>query len=263
MTDPYARPADQPAEGEVTIPLVPDSGYAQPSQSPFGEETLVDPMAPSPWASGAQEFGYTPTPGHPAASVTEPSAASGYPPAGDYWHRPAAPTPPQSGAPGTGQPYVQPTYQPDPAQPSSTASHPQSGYGQPQAGYAESAPATVYQPYPRVGQPAAPQWPAAVSDPVPYNYGYNYGPGPAAVDHPNTIPALVLGIIGLVLFQPLAPLAWHLGAKGQREARLDPNRWRASGTLAAGKILGIIGTVFLGLGILFAMFIVFALVIAA
>lgn len=255
MTDPFARPADQPADGEVTIPLVPDSGYAQPSQAPFGEETLVDPLASGPWSSGAQDFGYTPTPGYTApghgpATGGQSAPVGGYPAAADYWRGPTPPpevSQPQA-APPAGQPYVQPTYQPHPAPP---AGHAQPGYGQPQPGYAEQAAPAVYQPYPQATQPAAPQWPATIQDPVAYDYGYSYGYGPAAVDHPNSIPALVLGIIGLVLFPLVAPVAWHLGAKGQREARMDPNRWRASGALTAGKILGIIGTVFMGMVVLF------------
>lgn len=268
MTDPYARPADQPADGEVTIPLVPDSGYAQPSQPSFGEETLVDPLRPNPGAPGGQDFGYTPTPGYGNPSGSHPPAAGGYPSAADYWRGPTAgaeaPQPQAGGSgAGAGQPYVQPTYQPNPAPPVGSHNQPQPGYApQPQPGYAEPGTSTVYQPYPQAGQPTGPQWPAVVPDPVRPEYGYSYGPGPGAVQHPNAVPALVLGIIGLVLFPLVAPVAWHLGAKGQREARLDPNRWRADGTLSAGKILGIIGTVFVAMGVLFVLFIIMMFVVA-
>lgn len=271
MTDPYARPADQPADGEVTIPLVPDAGFTQPSQPPFADETLVDPLGPSPWASGGQDFGYTPTPGYstptPGSSTSagsQPPDAGGYPGAADYWRGPTTAdemNQPQASGPGAGQPYVQPTYQPSPAPPVGPHSQAQTGYAQPHPGHTEPIASAVYQPYPQAGQSNAPQWPAVVPDPVRPEYGYHYGPGVAATDHPNAIPALVLGIIGLVLFPLVAPVAWHLGAKGQREARLDPNRWRASGALAAGKVLGIIGTTLMGLGVLFVVFIIMALVV--
>lgn len=92
-----------------------------------------------------------------------------------------------------------------------------------------------------------------------YGYGCSFD---NATDHPNAIPALIMGIIGLVLFSPLAPVAWFLAAKGQREARLDPARWRPGGVIVAAKVLGIIGTVFLGLLALFIMFMIAAVVAA-
>ena len=48
MTNPYARPYERPEDADLTIPLVPDSGYSQPSQPPFTEETLVDPLPQAP-----------------------------------------------------------------------------------------------------------------------------------------------------------------------------------------------------------------------
>lgn len=62
--------------------------------------------------------------------------------------------------------------------------------------------------------------------------------------------ALVLGILGIVTCPILAPIAWQLGTK-ELEAidggRRDPaNRGNAN----VGRILGIVGTVLLGIGIL-------------
>lgn len=61
--------------------------------------------------------------------------------------------------------------------------------------------------------------------------------------------ALVLGILSLVVCGILAPFAWNIGNKelaGIEAGRRDPaNR----GVAQAGWILGIIGTVLLGLGL--------------
>lgn len=63
--------------------------------------------------------------------------------------------------------------------------------------------------------------------------------------------ALILGIVGLLLFQPLGPFAWWLGGKEKKAidaGRRDPaNRGQA----VAGWVLGIIATIFLILGVLF------------
>lgn len=72
--------------------------------------------------------------------------------------------------------------------------------------------------------------------------------------------ALVLGILSLVLCQVLGPFAWVMG-KNEVEAidagRRDPaNR----GTANAGKILGIIATVMLAIGIILGIAFIAALV---
>lgn len=69
-------------------------------------------------------------------------------------------------------------------------------------------------------------------------------------EHPSATTSLVLGILGLVLFPPLAPVAWAMAARGRREAALQPGRYRTSGSLQAGYVLGVIGTVVLALVVL-------------
>lgn len=63
--------------------------------------------------------------------------------------------------------------------------------------------------------------------------------------------ALVLGILSIVVCQLLGPFAWQIATKELQaidEGRRPPeNRSNAN----AGKILGIIGTVLLALGVLF------------
>ena len=72
---------------------------------------------------------------------------------------------------------------------------------------------------------------------------------------------LVLGILGLVICGVLAPIAWIMG-KNELEA-IDSGRRppQQRGTANAGRILGIIGTVLLGIGVL-ALILIFAGAIA-
>lgn len=60
---------------------------------------------------------------------------------------------------------------------------------------------------------------------------------------------LVLGILGLVLCQVLAPFAWVMGNR-EIEAIMSGRRPPENRSTAnAGRILGIIGTVLLGIGL--------------
>lgn len=129
-------------------------------------------------------------------------------------------------------------------------------YAPPAAAYPEPDPlpptqvVQQYQQYP-VADPTPP--PALVYAP-PQPYGY----APLR-EHPSSVPSLVLGLVGLFLWIPFAsPIAWYLGARGRRDLAENPGRWRSSGTLTAGYVLGIIGTLlgalFLGLIVLAAIF---------
>jgi hypothetical protein len=63
--------------------------------------------------------------------------------------------------------------------------------------------------------------------------------------------ALVLGILSLVLCGFLGPFAWSMGnteIKAIDEGRRPPEN---RGTAQAGKVLGIISTVLLGIGLVF------------
>lgn len=61
---------------------------------------------------------------------------------------------------------------------------------------------------------------------------------------------LVLGILGIVICSILAPIAWSMGNK--ELAAIDSGRRPPDnrGTANAGKILGIIGTVLLAVGLI-------------
>lgn len=65
-------------------------------------------------------------------------------------------------------------------------------------------------------------------------------------EHPQATLTLVLGIVGIaalfVAFPFISPVAWYLGARARREMRSDPGRYRPSGALSAGYVLGIVGT---------------------
>lgn len=69
---------------------------------------------------------------------------------------------------------------------------------------------------------------------------------------------LVLGILGIVICSVLAPIAWYMGNEEVRAidaGRRDPtNRSSAN----AGRILGIVGTVLLGIGLVIAFFVLAA-----
>ena len=61
---------------------------------------------------------------------------------------------------------------------------------------------------------------------------------------------LVLGILGFIVCQVFAPIAWFMGSsdlKAMEAGRMDPT---GKGLTQAGVILGIIGTVIIGLGVI-------------
>lgn len=134
-----------------------------------------------------------------------------------------------SGLPPVATPYQQPVYEQPPVG--------YSPYGQPQTAHAQVVPAT----YPPTGYPlAAPQLP----------------------EHPNAAPTLVLALLGF-MFGLTFPIAWYLGAKGSNEVRRNPGRWRQSSVMTAGMVIGVIGTVFMLLGIAAFVLFMMALVVAA
>lgn len=101
-----------------------------------------------------------------------------------------------------------------------------------------------------------PNWGSAYPPPPPGAYpppGYN--PYLTPPKHPQATTSMVLGIVsvaaGLMCWLPLliSPVAWIMGAKAVRD--IDASRGAQSGRseAVAGKVLGIIGTVLLILGI--------------
>ena len=127
------------------------------------------------------------------------------------------PTPPEPNEPEPSQP--------QPSQPQSN--EPQPGYWEQQAWQQGQQP-----PYPPQGYPA--------------HAGYQYAP-----DHPRATTSLVLGILGVVLCQILAPFAWSMGKKTLDEIDASQGQVGGRGAAQAAYVLGIVGTVLLGLGIIF------------
>ncbi|MGH9360704.1 MAG: DUF4190 domain-containing protein [Thermoanaerobaculia bacterium] len=73
-----------------------------------------------------------------------------------------------------------------------------------------------------------------------------------AADKPSSqaVTALVLGILGFVCCQLVAPIAWYLGIQEQRSIREGRSAAAGQGFATAGMILGIVGTVVLVFSIL-------------
>jgi len=69
----------------------------------------------------------------------------------------------------------------------------------------------------------------------------NYGPGQQQL--PNATAILVLGILSIVLCQPLGIAALIMGNNSLRLYNQDPNRYTpgSASTVRAGRICGIIG----------------------
>jgi uncharacterized membrane protein YjgN (DUF898 family) len=75
---------------------------------------------------------------------------------------------------------------------------------------------------------------------------YSQGPGP--VEHPKGTLILILGILSLVCLSILGPFAWVMGNRAIQEIDANPGAYSNRGTVQAGRICGIIGTVLLVLG---------------
>ena len=84
---------------------------------------------------------------------------------------------------------------------------------------------------------------------------------PPAPQHPQTTTILVLGICSLVLCQVLGPFAWVMGNKALREIDGSHGQLTGRDTVNIGRILGIIATALLVLGILVLVGVVMAAII--
>ncbi len=144
-------------------------------------------------------------------------------------------------------------------QPYGTPSGPQDPYAGPSDPYGAPPQTNPYaqQFGQQYGQPAYGQQPYGQA---PYGQPYGqapYGYGPGAPRHPSAMTALVLGIIGLAgiafcggVTLVLSPFAWVSGARAVREIDAAQGQLAGRDQANAGRIMGIIGTVLLVLGIL-------------
>ena len=98
-------------------------------------------------------------------------------------------------------------------------------------------------------------------------YGQPYGQQPGypsyAADHPKATTVLILGILGIVVCGLIAPFAWRMGKRTVDEIDASQGRLGGRGSAQAGYILGLIGTVLLGLGLLFLVVVVVIAIIGA
>lgn len=99
--------------------------------------------------------------------------------------------------------------------------------------------------------------------PGPYQQPYGPGPGqspyswtPKPPEHPSATTAMVLGIIGLVgilvcggLTLVVSPFAWVIGGRALREIDAEPGRYSGREMASAGRVMGIVGTGLLVVGV--------------
>ena len=76
----------------------------------------------------------------------------------------------------------------------------------------------------------------------------------APQNHPQATTVLVVGILGLVLCQLISPFAWVMGNRVVREIDSAGGAYGGRDQANIGRILGIIGTALLALGILALIF---------
>jgi hypothetical protein len=142
--------------------------------------------------------------------------------------------------PGDGQP------------PQDPSDGPPEGADTPPYGQPSEQPTAPYGQPPQYGQAGPPQY----GQPGPPAYGQpQYAPQPGypvayAPDHPRATTALVLGILGVVLCQLVAPFAWVIGRRTVAEIDGSNGQLGGRGSAQAGYVLGIVGTVLLGLALL-------------
>jgi hypothetical protein len=120
--------------------------------------------------------------------------------------------------------------------------HPQQAYPEPSGNYSQ----------PGFGV-ANPYQPTGIRPGPVTSYPYYTDPNVLLPEHPQATPVLVLGVISLVLFPLLGPVAWAMGSRARREIAAQPGRYRSGGTLTVGWVMGIIASSLLLLGVVFIM----------
>ncbi len=101
-------------------------------------------------------------------------------------------------------------------------------------------------------QPYGGQPPAYGAQPPGYGAPppYGYPPMGYAQDHPKATTSLVLGILGIVVCGFIAPFAWRMGKRTDNEIDASQGQFGGRGSAQAGYVLGLIGTILLGIGVL-------------
>jgi hypothetical protein len=199
----------------------------------------------------------------PDSDDGSPSMDETQPLTGSTGEPPAAPSSPYGAPPGPGAVPPAPNPYGTPSPPYGPPA-PQNPYGAPDPRAPYAPPPT--NPYPQPG--SFDQYGAQPYGTQPYGaYPVSYGGG--LPDHPSSTTAMVLGIVALVglavcggLTLVLAPFAWAMGSRAVREIDAEPGRYGGRDKANAGRIMGIIGTVLLALGVLAVVVLVVGLVAA-
>jgi hypothetical protein len=162
----------------------------------------------------------------------------GQPPSDPYRQGPAEPGASSSGEPAGRPPEPPPGYWQQQSQ--SPGTEPPGSYGDQQPTYGE----------PQYGQPTDGQPQYGQQPP----YGQPYPTYPVTPpNHGGALASMIVGIVSLVLACGYgvgllaSPVAWYLGSRSLREIDASQGRLGGRGMAQAGKIMGIIGTVLLGL----------------
>jgi hypothetical protein len=71
---------------------------------------------------------------------------------------------------------------------------------------------------------------------------------------PGAVAALVLGILGILVCPLLGPFAWMYGRRGEAAADASGGLLAGRGMATTGKVLGIVGTLFIVLLLVAAVF---------
>lgn len=134
------------------------------------------------------------------------------------------------------------------------------GSGQPAGVPATSDPANPYPtgPYPTGPYPTGDPYAEPAQGPGAFGTS-PYGPSAYAVSpygytpttHPQAVPSLVLGIIGLVICPWVGIAAFVVGRRARKEIVAEPHRYAGLGLATTGWILGIVGIVWAVLVTLF------------
>ena len=88
-------------------------------------------------------------------------------------------------------------------------------------------------------------------------------PGARPPDHPQTTVILILGIVGVTVFQICAPIAWYLGNKAKQEILASNGAVGGLSMVNLGRVLGIVGTAILAISALVVVAAVVIIIIAA
>jgi len=84
------------------------------------------------------------------------------------------------------------------------------------------------------------------------NASYQTPSAPGGQEHPKGVVILILGIVSIVCCVICGPIAWVMGNTADRE--IKEGLYAPTTLVTVGKVLGIIGTVFLAISVLISLF---------